>query len=188
MDLSSLSAQQLEGFRRRAGEKLRDEYGESDTIVIKDPRICRFYPFWREVLVESGYQPFVIIPVREPKEVAASLHERNNLRVDEALSLWRRHVEDAEIASRGQPRHILFWDDLLQDWRGVLDALRHNSDMRLFGNESEIDAFLTPAVSLHYRRELKPADDVSMVLFERMKTIAAQESSGASFKASVSHS
>lgn len=175
LDQSVFDGAQGDDLRRRAGEKLHEEFGDADTIVIKDPRICRFYPFWREVLIAAGYEPFVVIPVRDPAEVAASLHGRNGMPIDEGLKLWRRHVEDAEAATRGQPRHILLWRDLLDDWRGALAAIESNLARPLSPRTPEqdalIDAFLSPDTSAHLGRAQAAPDAQTADLFARMKAL-----------------
>jgi len=174
LDEAVFSGEQGDDFRRRAGEKLHEEFGGADTIVIKDPRICRFYPFWREVLLAAGYEPFVVIPVRDPAEVAASLHARNGMAVEEGLKLWRRHVEEAEAATRGQRRHVLIWRDLLGDWRSAVTALSQDLGRPLHGDTPQIDTFLSPDASLHLGRSHPAPDDASTALYERMKMLVTR--------------
>src|SRR5690606_27282424 len=73
---------------------LKEEFGHASTIVLKDPRICRLFPFWRQLLEEAGYAIVVVSPVRPPWEVAASLISRNKISRANALRLWMRHVLD----------------------------------------------------------------------------------------------
>lgn len=82
------------------------EFGDAETIVLKDPRICRFYPFWRNTLKAKGFVPVVIIPVRDPDQVAQSLFRRNGLPLALGWRLWLRHVFDAELSSRSDIRHV----------------------------------------------------------------------------------
>jgi hypothetical protein len=64
-------------FKERALGVLRHDYSQSRLFVIKDPRACRFFPFWRDVLKEFGAAPAGAIPVRNPLEVMASLRQRD---------------------------------------------------------------------------------------------------------------
>lgn len=165
-------------LRRRAAEKLNEEFAGAETIVIKDPRICRFYPFWRHVLEREGYQPFAVIPVRDPAEVAASLHGRNGMPIDKGLALWRRHVEDAEIATRGQPRHILLWRDLLTDWRSALARLEASLGLPLDVDDparrSAIESFLSPDLSRHLDRAKRTLDAETLALHEKVLALAIE--------------
>ena len=123
LDPAVFSGEEGAALRARAVQKLHEEFGDAETIVLKDPRICRFYDFWREALAEAGYRPLVISPVRAPAEVSASLAARNGMPIEDGLKLWERHVRDAEHASRGQVRHIFGLDDFLEDWRGEVERL-----------------------------------------------------------------
>jgi hypothetical protein len=44
-------------FIKRAGQLLRQEFGDSPLFVLKDPRNCRLVPFWLEVLGAAAAQP-----------------------------------------------------------------------------------------------------------------------------------
>lgn len=120
-DLAAVPAR--EDLAQEAGHLLKAEFGDQSPIVMKDPRICRLFPFWAEVLGATGHDVVVVSPLRDPVEVAASLSSRNGFSQREGLHLWLRHVLDAEAASRGRPRIFLPWSDFLADWRTTTGAL-----------------------------------------------------------------
>src|SRR5207253_7992627 len=66
---------------RRCGERLVDllrrDFANSTMFVIKDPRICRLAPLWLQTLAQLDIEPLVVIAVRHPAEVAASLAARD---------------------------------------------------------------------------------------------------------------
>lgn len=133
-------------WAQEAARVLEAEFGGADAIVLKDPRICRFFPFWRRVLEDAGYAPAAVMPVRDPLEVAASLNARNGINPARALRLWLRHVLDAEAASRNLPRHVMGWDAFIVDWRGETArmASRLNRPLSPTPEQAEaVDAFLT---------------------------------------------
>lgn len=137
---------------------LNEEFGEAETIVLKDPRICRLFPFWRRLLEEAGYAIAVISPVRPPWEVAASLASRNDMSHLNAYRLWMRHVLDAERASRGLQRSFILWPAFLNDWRRDLSVLVQSSGLKLDlseANAARIDAHLTS--ELHRQSAVAPA-------------------------------
>lgn len=143
-------------WRAEALACLRGEFGGERLIVLKDPRICRFYPFWARVLAEAGYRARAVAPVRDPRETAASLMGRNGMGEAEAFRLWLRHVLDAEVASRGIGRRILMWRDFLEDWRGEAARIEVragvNLDLRNAEKGRAVDAFL----STDLRRQREP--------------------------------
>ncbi len=108
-------------FRKRAKQLFKEEFNGAPLAVLKDPRVCRFAPFWLKVLAATKTRAHVVIPVRAPLEVAFSMRKRNRFSLAAGALLWLRHVIDAEIASRALPRSIFTWDQLLRDWRGVAE-------------------------------------------------------------------
>ena len=144
-DLASV-ADALPAFRAEAADKLAAEFGGADLIVLKDPRICRLFAFWRGVLEDSGYRVVVVSPLRAPAEVAASLMARNAMSRSHALRLWLRHVSDAERASRNQPRLFLAWSDFIADWRRQVDRMSRDLGVvfdRTPDAQAQVDDFLS---------------------------------------------
>jgi hypothetical protein len=103
-------------FLEAASRVLAEEYGTSRFIFLKDPRFSKILPFWVLALANAGFKTCHVIPVRHPEEVAASLGKLHTLPRTVAKLTWVRHLLDAELYSRGQPRIFIFWDDLLDDW------------------------------------------------------------------------
>src|SRR6478672_10740552 len=73
LDLSRLAPTATAEFKETLAAAVNDEYGDSPKFVVKDPRICRFFPLWREVADTVGAEARVIIVIRNPIEVARSL-------------------------------------------------------------------------------------------------------------------
>jgi glycosyltransferase involved in cell wall biosynthesis len=114
--------------------------------AVKDPRLCRFVPLWRRVLLESGLDAVALLVVRHPAEVARSLNARDGLRSGTTCLNWLEHFAEAEIATRGMPRSLLAYDDLLSDWRNAFAkvgrALRVEWPVTIKDAHAAIDAFL----------------------------------------------
>lgn len=108
-------------FAARLAEIIREEYEDAELIVVKDPRICRFVPIWREVAILLDANVKIVTPFRNPMEVASSLRERDNLPIQESLLVWTRHVLEAEFWTRDLPRAFIAYEALLGDWRSVVD-------------------------------------------------------------------
>jgi hypothetical protein len=116
-------------FRKRAKQLFKEEFGGEPLAVLKDPRVCRFVPFWLDVLAGIKARARVVIPVRAPLEVAFSLQKRYGFSLATGVLLWLRHIADAEIASRALPRSIFTWDQLLRDWRGLAEKVSTELDL-----------------------------------------------------------
>ena len=142
-----------ESFLQDGRDVLCSEFDDAQTIVLKDPRICRLYPFWREVLRQAGYSPIIVAPVRHPSEVQASLTGRNGMAASDAIRLWLRHVLDGERFSRGQDRLWTLWPNFLADWPAQLGRLERLASVDLSLNDpavgERVSAFLSPDLQHH---------------------------------------
>ena len=112
---------------RAFGQRLRaayvEEYGDARLTVLKDPRICRFLPLWREIMDSLNVTPLFVIPFRHPMEVAASLARRDGFPSRKSQVLWLQHVLLAEEATRGCGRGFIAYEELLSDPRTALARL-----------------------------------------------------------------
>ena len=118
-------------FRARALEILQEEFGASSLFVFKDPRVCRIFPFWRDAFAAAGITPKIILTVRHPQEVAASLERRkdNGIPALVGLLLWLRYMLEAEADSRGMTRAVVSYDRLLRDPVGMAEELQERLEV-----------------------------------------------------------
>jgi hypothetical protein len=166
LNVLRLTVQRREEIKTRIAQIVNDEYGSAALMVVKDPRICRFAPLFLEALTDAGIMPECILVFRNPLEVAKSLASRDGMPLAEASLLWLRHVLDAEAATRRHRRAILFYGDLLKDWRGELRRVRLGTQPGrgcVWPNSPEdaaeqIDGFLNSALRHH---ALSDADIIS---------------------------
>lgn len=104
-----------EACRARLHEILDRNFASKPLWVIKDPRICKVMPLWRDVVENFGAEPRYVLPIRNPLEVALSLHRREHMSSHQALALWLIHVLFAERASRGLRRVFTSYDAFHSD-------------------------------------------------------------------------
>src|SRR5262245_58923765 len=102
---------------------LAREFGDSTLFAVKDPRMCRLLPLWRDVLRGLGIEPRVVITLRHPWEVAQSLKGRDGFSRAKSYLMWLRHVLDALRDSAGVPRCVVSYDAFLRDSRGATQAI-----------------------------------------------------------------
>jgi len=105
-------------------EAVAADFPDAALPVIKDPRMCRFFPLFRQVLGLAGREACVVLALRPPAEVATSLAVRNQMSATYAGLLWARHMIDAERDSRDLPRITVRFEDMLADWRGTAARIR----------------------------------------------------------------
>ena len=149
-------------YFEKARRLIETEFPSSPLFVVKDPRFCLLMDFWTRVIASAGAAPLVVMPVRNPRDVAASLKQRNDIDPSIGRLLWLRHVLDAEAGSRQCRRITLSFGQLLDDWRGVLERMSERLEVSWPKMSSaaglEIDRFLTADLR-HYadlRAEVEP--------------------------------
>ena len=142
-----------EAYKQRLLNQLQDDFSKSQFLIIKDPRICRFVPIWLEVLGRFGADPHIVMPLRNPIEVAASLKARDGFLASKSYLLWLRHVLDAEHDTRNLPRAIVKYDSFVDDWRhavvNISARTRLHWPRRSVEAELEIDQFIAGELRHH---------------------------------------
>ena len=142
-------------FRERAQTLLHREFGDSRLFVLKDPRLCRLFPFWIEALETFGAEPRVVLPIRNPLDVAASLKQRDGIDASRGYLIWLRHVLEAESGSRNPRRTYLRYETFLPEPYTVMDRLGRDLDVSWPKRASvhvhaEIERFLSPELHHHH--------------------------------------
>ena len=152
-----------ETFRDRAQRVLEDEFGDSRLFVLKDPRACRLLPFWTEALATFGADAHVVLPIRNPLEVADSLRERDTIDPSVGLLLWLRNVLEAEAASRALPRAFVRFEDLLRNWQPLAEVLGRDLGLgwprRSTAATLEIEGGLKPSARHQVREDSAVLDN-----------------------------
>ena len=155
--------------RTEAEELLRQEIPPACGFVLKDPRFCRLLPLWKDVLNEAARRVVFVNVIRDPTEVAQSLHVRNGLSPQHGMVLWARYSLDAERRTRGHDRAFVHFAEFLQDWRSSVeklsDALGLSLDVRSGGED--IDEYLSPELRHHVaRNDVEPLFSVVRETYE----------------------
>jgi hypothetical protein len=114
-------------------------------LVVKDPRITALFDFWLEAARRAGFGVKVIVAIRNPSEVAASLGALIEAPVELWHASWLKYNLLAELHSRHLPRVFVEYSSLLGDWRSQVARITRALAL---GEVSEdgaaaIDAFLT---------------------------------------------
>jgi hypothetical protein len=140
---------------------LKREFTNVKLWGLKDPRLCRLMPLWFPLLQELNVDLSFILMIRSPAEVAASLAVRNEMSWEKAQILWLRYVLEAEEASRGYPRSIVHYRELVEDPRGWFKVVRRLSKelkvtwpISTAAAATEIDNFLSPELRHHNQEEI----------------------------------
>lgn len=144
-------------FRREVMEVLRRDFGQSPLWILKDPRMCRLLPLWLDILHEVGCAPYFVIGLRNPFEVVRSLERRDGFSEAKSSLLWLEHLLEAERWSRGYPRIVVTYDQLLADWqatsRQIAEGLGLSWPVKGEDVAARIQAFLEPSLRHYHAME-----------------------------------
>ena len=141
----------------RATEVIREHKALGPLFALKDPRLCRLADLWLEAGDAVGVDMRVVLMLRHPGEVSASLESRDLMAPGYGQLLWLRHTLDAEHLSRGRKRVVCRFDRLLVDWQDTIDRVRQGLDLALPRNSpaahAEVEQFLARDMRHHDARE-----------------------------------
>lgn len=72
---------------------------EMPLFGLKEPRLCRLLPIWRQAIDSMNPRPnvSVVFAVRHPMAVAQSLNKRNHLPIETGLALWLEYTKRARL-------------------------------------------------------------------------------------------
>lgn len=150
-------------FRRELASVLRRDFDQSPLWILKDPRLCRLLPLWLEIFHELGCMPHFVICLRNPFEVVRSLERRDGFSEAKSCLLWLNHLLEAERWSRGFPRIVVTYDQLLADWQAasgqIAEGLALSWPNALADTTARIDAFLEDSLRHHHGIE-QPIDSI----------------------------
>jgi hypothetical protein len=127
-------------------------------VVIKDLRITSLSGLWFEAARRAGYDIATVIALRHPHEVIPSCAKYVRISAELSSALWLKYNLQAERFTRGVPRVVVEYSNLLKDWRREMDrvsaALKIDLSKR---NVDALDEFLTP--DLQRNRDCGPVAD-----------------------------
>ncbi|HEX3525826.1 MAG TPA: sulfotransferase [Thermoanaerobaculia bacterium] len=148
-DLARLDAESRAGFAERV-RGFAAEMDRSGPWVIKDPRLCLLFPLWRPALE----RPVCVLVHRDPLPVARSLESRDGLPILHGIALWELYNREALAATRGLPRLLVSYRDLLE--APMATVRRLYAQMLSFAggrlhlpDERELSAFVQPPLDHH---------------------------------------
>jgi len=87
--------------------------------VLKEPRLCLLMPIFRSTLTN----PFAIVVVRHPMEVARSLRRRNGFPIQAGLALWEAYTVAALDNASGVDHTVVSYDELVEKPQKTLKRL-----------------------------------------------------------------
>lgn len=116
---------------------LKNDFANSQTWLIKDPRICCLLSLWKPILERLNVKPYYVLLYRSPMAVASSLKKRNGFVLKKGLYLWLSYLFSAEKQTRGKDRLFIEYDDLLSNESENISYLDKFLQLRVGDKEKE---------------------------------------------------
>ena len=130
-------------------EQLREElfgwlggqFGESDEVVVKDPRLSWFLGMWRSAALRTAAVPSYITMLRPVTEVVGSKQKYYDQRFGaiSRTAAWVNVMLHTERGTRGSQRAFVRYHDLLSDWTVPLFELGEQLDLASVKNATAND-------------------------------------------------
>lgn len=105
---------------------VKRDYLDKKIWVIKEPRMCRLVPLWIKVLESLDIELRVLLVARHPEEVVRSIARmvgEDQWSPEHTKILWLEYFFEAEKHTRGLPRALITYDQLLSNWEFHIDRI-----------------------------------------------------------------
>ena len=122
--------------------------GQSEEWAIKDPRFSLTLSFWQTLIPDARY----LICLRDPRDVARSLKEREGFDPAQTLALWHTCYQWLDAGVPAENRLVIDYDDLLE--RGGPTIVRLRDWLGLPADEAALAAAvgrIKPGLRHHHR-------------------------------------
>ncbi len=175
-DFNKIESNKKKQYIKEAQKIIELEFANAKKFVIKDPRICLLFPIWQEACVELAINIKIILPYRNPLEVAKSLQSRNNFSIQKGYLLWLKHFLEAESYSRDYERIFISFEELVNEPNSTLDKLKEFIEIELTSVELEkIYEFLDADIK-HNNSSLEEfPKDTANILQEMISILKSQD-------------
>lgn len=141
---------------------LEEQLGQSDLVVVKDPRAAVVPELWSQAATAVDARIGFVTMLRHPTEVIASrathyMSTSSGLSTTQATRVatgWLNHNLTLERRTRDQHRAFVSYVDLLDNWRAALGDIVDSLDTPLDSladptAAAEVDAFIEPSLRRH---------------------------------------
>lgn len=153
---------------RAEAKTVIDNFSDQPYWAFKDPRGSLLLPFWQELLSELK----VVVCLRNPLDVALSLHRRDGMPVEQGATLWHEYVTRILATSRESNRIITFYEDFFAAPKIELARLIEFLDLPYYHHNRSLHRSIATRLRHHHstHAELEHStaisDDCKALFFE----------------------
>ncbi len=155
---------------------IKKEFEYSNLFAIKDPRLALLFPIYKKVLESLSIDIKIILPYRNPLEVASSLHKRDSMSKEKGMLLWAFYFLLAEKYSRDYDRVFIDFDILMTNPQKIMtiisEKLHIDFNAKYAQHKEKISEFLEPNLKHHNIAMDNLSDSVPLIV---KKIVALKE-------------
>jgi len=175
-DIDSIKRNDFEMYVTKAEEILINEFRYVEKFVIKDPRISLLFPIWERACKNLGYDIKIVLPYRNPLEVAKSLQKRNDFSIEKGLLLWSKHVLEAEKFSRDYKHISTTFSELIDEPIKTIKVLADFLDININKNtKKDVISFLDKKIKHNNISIQNVSKELPMFLSKLIKLIKKED-------------
>jgi len=144
---------EVQPFKDELIEIVQRDFANAPFWGVKDPRLCRLLPLWKDLLLNQECRPCFVHLIRNPLEIVVSMQKRNGVSFYQGIMAWLRHMLEAEMATRGLPRIFVSYSQILKDWKTVYERIALELEIvwpqKPADVTEQISQFLSPQLRHH---------------------------------------
>ncbi|UFJ42545.1 hypothetical protein LOK74_08665 [Brevibacillus humidisoli] len=152
----------LRPLREELTDFIQAELLPQELWAWKDPRTSLLLPLWHDILERLQVDPFYVICIRNPLDVAHSLKKRDGFSIEKSLGVWNLYTLSSLYWLRDKPKIIVHYDHFLEDWETNLKRIANTFHLLWPQQISELQhrmsRFLKPELR-HTKTELQQLFD-----------------------------
>ncbi len=121
---------------------LEEQLDQSSRIVVKDPRLGWFLALYGRSALSLGVDLHVATLLRHPAEVLRSRELAYGTKTKNTTRVtgWVNMMLGTEARTRGLPRAVVRYDDLLSDWQSAMERADASLGLKLLDDPERVEA------------------------------------------------
>lgn len=163
IDSNSFQKKDINQFVLRAIELLQKKIEHTEIFGIKDPRMSKLLPFWKEVFNHIDITVTYVICVRNPLSVVKSLIKRNGFSIEKSSYLWLTHIASSIFDSENNTRVFVDYDLIMDNPIKELVRIAHTLDLQFDKDSSFTFEYVDGFIANDLRHTRYTIDTISLV-------------------------
>jgi hypothetical protein len=151
----------------------------------KDPRTIRLLPMWRQIFSEMKLSPKFILCLRNPAQVARSLHERDGLDLTVGEYRWLVHMTDFFRYVGDNEFCVVEYENWFRSPSISLDTLNNHLNLDIGYSRAELDQTIIDIVDPELRHDNGTAQEASSPLVRHVYQLARSSGTDAAARAKL---